>query len=195
MEHLGILIVNYHLNSVVVYFRKFYDNLLLNKGTHMKNKILLVTLAFAFLLLQGCATVQMASSEADNAAKAFNATPDKSTIYFFRDEFMGAAVTMDVYLDGQFMGFTGANSYFQWIVDPGEHQIKSVAENDEELKFTTEPGKIYYIWQEVKMGIMSGRNALHIVDEARGKKGVMDSKLIDPSAAEKIMASRKKDGG
>ena len=158
----------------------------------MKNKILFIALAVAFLLLQGCATVQMASTDEDSAAKAFNVTPEKSTIYFFRDEFMGAAVTMDVYLDGQFQGFTGANTYFKWDVDPGEHEIKSIAENDEQLKFTTEPNKIYYIWQEVKMGLMSGRNALHIVDEERGKKGVMASKLIDVTAAEKILASRKK---
>ena len=158
----------------------------------MKNKILLVLVVFAFLILQGCATVQMASSEEDNAAKAFNSTPGKSTVYLFRDEFMGAAVTMDVYLDGEFKGFTGANTYFKWVVDPGEHEIKSVAENDVQIKITTEADKIHYIWQEVKMGILSGRSALHVVDEERGKKGVMASKLIDPAAAEKILATRKK---
>jgi len=158
----------------------------------MKNKILFIAFAVAFLFLQGCASVQMASSEADTAAKSFNASPEKSTIYLFRDEFMGAAVTMDVFLDGKFQGFTGANTYFVWTVDPGEHEIKSVAENDEVVKLTTESGKIYYVWQEVKMGLMSGRNALHIVDEERGKKGVMASKLIDASAAEKILATRNK---
>ena len=160
----------------------------------MKKNIVFISLVLAFLLLQGCASVQMASNEADSAAKAFNVTPEKSTIYLFRDEFMGAAVTMDVYLDGKFQGFTGANTYFVWVVDPGEHEIKSVAENDEVVKITTEPGKIYYIWQEVKMGIMSGRNKLSVVDEERGKKGVNASKLIDVSQAEKILAARKKNG-
>jgi len=158
----------------------------------MNRKAAFISMVLAFLFLQGCASVQMASNEEDSAAKAFNVTPEKSTIYLFRDEFMGAAVTMDVYLDGKFQGFTGANTYFVWVVDPGEHEIKSIAENDEVVNLTTEPGKIYYIWQEVKMGIMSGRNKLTIVDEERGKKGVNASKLIDVSQAEKILAARKK---
>lgn len=160
----------------------------------MNKKITFISIALAFLLLQGCASVQMASNEEDSAAKAFNAAPEKSTIYLFRDEFMGAAVTMDVYLDGKFQGFTGANTYFVWVVDPGEHEIKSIAENDEVVNLTTEPGKIYYIWQEVKMGLMSGRNKLTIVDEERGKAGVNASKLIDVSQAEKILAAREKNG-
>lgn len=158
----------------------------------MKKKFAIVASIVGFMLLQGCASIHVASKEEDSAAKSFNITPEKSTIYLFRDEMMGAAVSMDVYLDGKFQGYTGAQSYFMWVVDPGSHEIKSEAENDEILKLETEANKIYYIWQEVKMGFMSARNKLQVVSEERGKKGVSESKLIDVNAASKILESRKK---
>jgi hypothetical protein len=40
-------------------------------------------------------------------------------------------------------------------------------------------GKIYYVWQEVKMGMFSARSALHQVDAAKGQKGVEESKLVN----------------
>ena len=150
--------------------------------------ILLISLA----VLTGCASIQYAPPEQDAEAKAFISTPDKSTIYLYRDESFGAAVSMDVYLNDEFKGITGAKSYFVWTVDPGTHVIKSVAEDEETVTLETEPNKQYFVWQEVKMGIMSAGNDLHIVDEEKGMKGVKECKLIDPSAAEKIMAARKK---
>jgi hypothetical protein len=37
--------------------------------------------------------------------------------------------------------------------------------------------KLYYIWQEVKMGMMYARNKLHLVNESQGQKGVLESEL------------------
>ena len=33
------------------------------------------------------------------------------------------------------------------------------------LDFTAVKGKIYYVWQEVKMGLFAARSMLHMVDE------------------------------
>ena len=97
---------------------------------------------------------------------------------------------MDVYLDGEYKGYTAANTYFKWDVEPGEHEIKSEAENTEILKLETVADKIYYIWQEVKMGLMYARNKLQEVAEEEGKKGVAESKLIARDAGEKILAEK-----
>ena len=158
--------------------------------------MLKISSRFVFLLglliLTGCASVQFAPTEQDTEAKAFKSTPDKSTIYLYRNESFGAAVSMDVYLDDVFQGYTGANSYFIWTVDPGTHVIKSVAEDTETVTLETEPNKQYFVWQEVKMGFMSAGNDLHVVDEEEGKKGVKECKLIDVTAAEKILEAKKK---
>ena len=159
----------------------------------MNNKNLLIAIILvSATILSGCATTTLAPQSADSDAKAFNATPNKSTIYLYRNESFGAALTMDVYLDDKFQGYTAANSYFMWVVDPGEHVIKSVAEDTETVTLETEPNKLYFVWQEVKMGFVSGGNDLHIVSDEEGKNGVNECKLIDSTAAEKILKVRNK---
>ena len=92
---------------------------------------------------------------------------------------MGAAVKMDVELDGKLVGQTVAKSYFALEVPPGKHTLISKAENDSVLDVIAEAGKNYFVWQEVKMGLMYARNKLQLVDEAIGKVGVAESKLIE----------------
>ncbi|MDX7898391.1 hypothetical protein SJS28_04350 [Aeromonas media] len=41
------------------------------------------------------------------------------------------------------------------------------------LILSTEAGKNYYVWQEVKMGLLMARSKLSQVSEGEGKKGVM----------------------
>ena len=42
-----------------------------------------------------------------------------------------------------------------------------------------EAGKNNFVWQEIKMGLIIARNKLQIVDEATGKAGIAESKLIE----------------
>jgi len=62
-------------------------------------------------------------------------------------------------------------------VQPGTHKLTSKAENTSELTVDAVAGKLYYVWQEVKMGVMSARSKLQLVDEPTGKAGVQESKL------------------
>jgi hypothetical protein len=52
------------------------------------------------------------------------------------------------------------------------------AENESRVGFDAVAGRLYYFWQEVKIGVMLARNAISQVDEASGKAGVTESKLI-----------------
>ena len=126
----------------------------------------------------GCASVPMASMQEDMRAKQFQVPPNKSVIYLFRDEIIGAAIRMPVSIDGRAVGHTGPKTYFMWEVEPGKHQLQSLTENVSALWIETEPGKDYYIWQEVKMGMFSARSRLQQVDRVRGREGVMECKLI-----------------
>jgi hypothetical protein len=132
----------------------------------------------ATILSTGCASVQMASTEHDTAAKSFATKPDKANLYIYRNESMGAAVKMGVTLDGRTLGDTAAKTYFKVEVTPGEHTLISKAENDSVLSVKAEPGKNYFVWQEVKMGILYARSSLQLVDDSTGKTGVQECKLI-----------------
>ena len=142
----------------------------------MKGNGLIGLLLAMVVLVSGCASVPMASLEDDAKDKLFSARPDKSTIYVYRNESFGGAIVMTVSLNGKVAGQTGPQTYFVWEADPGSQEIASHTENVSTLKLTTEPGKTYYVWQEVKMGAFMARSQLQQVDEATGRKGVLECK-------------------
>lgn len=129
--------------------------------------------------LVGCASVPMGDAQKDQQLKSFAARPDSSGIYIYRNESMGAAVGMNVTVDGYLLGKTGAHTYLYKEVPPGKHVITSAAENTDSIEITTAPGKLYYIWQEVKMGLLYARTKLHLVGEEEGRKGVRESALAE----------------
>lgn len=140
---------------------------------------LYICLSAIVLVASGCASVERAKPELDAAAKKFAVAPGKANIYLFRDEIFGGAIRMPVTLDGVLVGATGPKTYMALDVSPGAHKLVSQAENESVLELTTDPGRNYYVWQEVKMGLWTARSQLQQVDEVRGKEGVMKSELLE----------------
>jgi uncharacterized protein DUF2846 len=133
-------------------------------------------------LAAGCASVPMGDPQQDAAAKTF--TPpsgNRAGLYVFRNESMGAAIKMTVLLDGKLLGDTGAKTYLYTEITPGKHQLVSKTENNAVLDFDAAAGRIYYVWQEVKLGFASARSQLNMVDADKGKAGVLESKLAATS--------------
>ena len=141
-------------------------------------KIILGFILAANTLLFGCASVPMAPDAEDLAAKAFTVSKDKAGIYIYRDETFGAAIKMPVSMDEKLLGQTASKTYFFKEVKPGNHVIKSLTENTSTLDLKAEAGKIYYVWQEVKMGAFQAGSKLQLVSEEKGQKGVKSCKLI-----------------
>jgi hypothetical protein len=137
--------------------------------------------ALLSILVSGCASVPMASLDDDAKAKTFSTSPTKSSIYLYRNENFGGVIPLTVSLDGKMAGQTAAMTYFLWEVEPGSHEIASHAENVSTLKLSTEAGKAYYVWQEVKMGLWMARSQLQQVDEATGRKAVAECKRAQSS--------------
>jgi hypothetical protein len=142
-------------------------------------KIIKYLCLFTLVTLVGCASVPMANIEQDSQAKDFIPVANMSTIYVYRNENFGAAIKMPLLIDDKFIGDTAANTYLRKVIEPGRHTLVSKTENDAELQIDAEPGRIYYVWQEVKMGMFTAGSKLHLVDEAVGKKGVLECKLIE----------------
>lgn len=132
----------------------------------------------------GCASVPLTPLDADNAAKTYAVQPDKANIYLYRNENFAGAVTMPVMLNGKLMGRTAPKTYFLWEVPPGAHEIASIGESTATLKLNTLPGRNYFVWQEMKMGMWAPRSILQEVDESTGKAGVAESRRIDPSSSQ-----------
>ncbi|WP_321935390.1 DUF2846 domain-containing protein [Paraburkholderia sp. J8-2] len=150
----------------------------------MQFKRTFIALSFASLLVMGgCASVPMGDSAQDATLKTFHAPQEKAAVYVYRNESIGAAVKMDVSLDGKPIGKTASKTYLYEEVTPGHHQLISEAENNSTLDIDVVAGKNYYVWQEVKMGLLYARNKLQLVDDETGQAGVKESKLAVPATA------------
>ena len=130
------------------------------------------------VLASGCASVNMAPEAADTAAKTYAVKPGMVNIYVYRNEILGAAITLPVELNGKAVGATASKTYLLLPVAPGKHTLTSKGESGSTLAVDVAAGRNYFVWQEVKMGMLSGGSALHLVDEAKGKAGVAECKLI-----------------
>jgi hypothetical protein len=143
-------------------------------------KNLCLGLLFSYaLLIAGCASVPMATPEADAKAKQFVAPSDgTATLYIYRNETMGSAVKLPLLLDNASVGDTGPHTYVLRTIAPGKHVVTSKGEKDVTLDIDPAAGQTLFVWQEVKMGVFAARSALHVVDDSTGKKAVAECKLL-----------------
>jgi uncharacterized protein DUF2846 len=149
------------------------------KGENMIRKLMAAVALTAVLLMTGCASVPMANKDADAKAKQF--APSKggmAELYIYRSEVMGAAIKMPVLIDGVSVGDTVAKAYIFKTLPAGSHTIISKAENDSSLTIDMVAGQTYFVWQEVKMGVLYARSKLHQVDETTGEDGVRECDLV-----------------
>jgi hypothetical protein len=147
----------------------------------------LFTFSLAALLvfqLTGCASVPMAPLDKDTKAKDFLPVSGKASLYIYRNESFGAAIPMTVSVNGKVLGQTAAKTYFRLNLIPGRYNVESHAENVTNRLLTTEAGMNYFVWQEVKMGMWTAGSLVQQVDEATGRAGVLESKLIASSISD-----------
>jgi len=143
----------------------------------IKIKLLFV---LSFSILTGCAGINKAPEALDAKAKEFKVDPSTSQVYVYRNEYFGGAFSMPVTVDGKLAGETGPKSYFKFNLPAGEHVFTS-QDDTSVFKLVTQLGKLYFIWQEVKMGFLGANSKLQRVSDSDGKKGVMESSLIESS--------------
>jgi hypothetical protein len=145
----------------------------------MQKQWLKLSILIAVLAVSGCASVPLASTAADAAAKKFAVKPGLVNIYIYRTEKLGAAIAMPVLFDGVLVGETAKKTYIVEQVHPGRHTIVSRAENESTLDVFAVAGQNYFVWQEIKMGALKARSELQLVEDAQGKAGVKKCKLIE----------------
>jgi len=129
------------------------------------------------VLVSGCASVPMEDPKKSASLKKFSTKSDKAGLCIYINEAFGGAILMDLKIDGKLQGQTAPYTFFYKEVEPGKHSVTSVAENTDSVIIDAIAGKLYYIWQEVKMGLMMARSKLNIMPENEGKKGVLETAL------------------
>lgn len=151
--------------------------------------LFLVMLAIS--IVTGCASVPMTSLEEDSAAKQFQVSKYKSSIYLFRNEIRGGGFPFTVSIDDQIAGQTAANTFFKWEVAPGEHLIKSFAEDTSSILLIAKEGQAHFVRQKVKIGMWMPRSQLSEVTETEGKEAVNECKMVKSNFTQLEMAYSK----
>lgn len=137
----------------------------------------------AALFMSGCASVDMASKAESDKAKQFN-TPSAGNagVYIYRDSFLGKALKMDIWVDGNCVGETAPDVFFYTEVAGGKkHKIETESEfSPNALELMFEAGKNYFIQQFIKVGVFVGGTDLVQVSEDQGKKAVSQLSMAKP---------------
>jgi len=132
--------------------------------------------------ISGCASVPMAPLSEDTQAKKFEPVPGKSSVYLYRNEGFGAAIKVTVAVNEKMLGQTAPYSYYLLHLEPGLNKFTCFAENTESIALNTKPDQIYFVRQEMKMGMWAARCAIYETPAEDGKAGVLES-----SKAQQIM--------
>lgn len=133
----------------------------------------------SLLLLQGCASVPMASEQADRARKVFSPPTEGAVgLYIYRNSVIGQSIKQSVYLNGKEIGQTANKVYIYVEVAPGQHVLSTESEfGNNDLKISTLSGRLYFIEQVMKMGLFSGSSTLLQVGESEGQRAVRQCAL------------------
>lgn len=96
--------------------------------------------------------------------------PSKGRIYVMRPAMAGTAVSIAVSEDGRPIGVTGSRGYLCWERAPGDTIVSSTSEGVSELPLTVNAGQTYYIFQHLRMGWITARSELELLDQTEGQK-------------------------
>ena len=142
-------------------------------------RILILFLLSSSLII-GCASVSKAPTEKSDAAKSFEAPSDRGTVYLYRTgRAVGAAGQLSVKVNGMDAGGTGPGSFFKWDFKPGVYTfLSSTAESSATQQIDVKAGEVYFIRQDARLGVSSGRVTMKIVDDKKGQQEVKGCKLL-----------------
>ncbi|PJA31279.1 MAG: hypothetical protein CO187_10235 [Zetaproteobacteria bacterium CG_4_9_14_3_um_filter_53_7] len=134
--------------------------------------------------LQGCASKLPTHAEMKEQLKDYqlpkNPDAGKAMVYVVRPSPLGALIRFNVFLDDKLaqseMGYNRGSQYIYFNVTPGEHSIKSKAENWAEIEISPTEGEIVFIQQNPEMGLVMARNSLFQMQNIEGKYRVKNLK-------------------
>jgi hypothetical protein len=131
-------------------------------------------LLLALAALAGaCTHVPRASMEDDARAKSFETRPEYGGLYVYREGPDGAALELELTLDGRPLGRTSGGDYLFTWVQPGPHTLASRADQDLQLSFEAAAGALVFVRQEGVMGYWTMASKLVRVGEEEGRRAVL----------------------
>jgi len=145
------------------------------------NRILYFTLVvLTTVIMSGCASVSKAPTEKSEEAKSFAAPDNKGSVFLYRTgRAIGAAGQLSVKINDLDAGETGPGTFFRWDLTPGTYTfLSSTSESSATVQLEVKAGQVYFIRQDARMGIDSGRVTMKEVSDTKGIDEVKNCKLL-----------------
>jgi hypothetical protein len=135
---------------------------------------------FALPIVVGCAGTSKAPSEATEAAMSFEVPENKGVVYLYRlGRAVAAANVSIVKVNSLEAGGTGPSTFFRWQLKPGTYTFSaSTGESSKTVQLQVEAGKLYFIEQNIRLGLNEGRVQLKEVDEKTGREKIKGMKML-----------------
>ncbi len=131
-------------------------------------------------LLFACAGTSKAPVDRSEEAKKFQVNSEKGVVYLYRTgRAVGAAGQIQVKIDGIDAGGTGPGTFFRWELKPGKYTFMSYTpESSKVIVIDVKAKEQYFLRQDARLGLNSGRVTLVEKSESVGMKEVSGCKLL-----------------
>lgn len=130
------------------------------------------------LLLSACASVPMASRDADAAGKTFAPPPPGSaTLYLYRESIFGAAYSLALSVGQRNLGALAADTWFRIDVEPGTYDVRCTtpeASGSQSVQIAS--GETRFVEAAIRMGFVAPRCAVFEVAPEKGRSAVTGGK-------------------
>ena len=132
----------------------------------------------ATLLLSACASVPMASRDADTAGKTFAPPPPGSaTLYLYRESLFGAAYSLALSVGQRNLGALAADTWFRIDVEPGTYDVRCMTpEASGSTSVQIASGETRFVEAAIRMGFVAPRCAVFEVAPEKGRAAVTGGK-------------------
>ena len=146
----------------------------------MKNYFLIPVALLVIMMVNSCASTSKATEDRSSEAKKFEKHPEKRVVYLYRPgRAVGAAASTQIKINGIDAGGTGPGTFFRWELTPGIYAFSAfTTESSTVVEIDVKANEHYFIRQDERLGINSGRVTMVIQDEDTGKSGIESCKLL-----------------
>jgi len=105
----------------------------------------------AILLMVGCTSWKL-NAPSSSALRSDSLPPTgMAKVCVIRTAIVAIAVTFPTRDNGTLVGATSGPTYFCYLAEPGEHEVVVEADNHEVARLSAEPGKSYFLQQQVDL--------------------------------------------
>jgi len=148
--------------------------------TKLTTALIFIPLLVISMMTISCASTSKATGEKSTAAKKFEKHPEKGVVYLYRPgRAVGAAASSQIKINGIDAGGTGPGTFFRWELTPGTYAFSAfTTESSTVIEVDVKANEHYFIRQDERLGLASGRVTMVVQDEATGMTGVNNCKLL-----------------